>query len=218
MDGMQFRCEELVEPLRTWKFVHILFYVLAIYLAQSNELYPDQTYVPTYGQYIAFNRGVFGKLNFKTNKIRITIIFQQYDDVLNGTNKPYMENGGGECFEFNPWELIAKPLVWPASITDYVSDNKTPPNYLNLDWYNQTTLGIDGNSPYDYATILGPPRGLVTGLNLVLIPLEKNAPNKAQYYTEKILQVDQSPKYPKLQTVSIVTGKQIGRASCRERV
>lgn len=171
-----------------------------IYLAQSNELYPNQTYVPTYGQYIAFNRGVFDKLNFKTNKIRITIVFQQYDDVLNVTNKSYMENGGGECFEFNPWELIAKPLVWPTRIEDYASDNKVPPNYLNVDWYNQTTLGISGNSPYDYTTILGPPRGMVTGLNLVLIPLEKNTSNKAQYYTEKILQVEQSPKYPKLQT------------------
>lgn len=155
-----------------------------IVTANSTALYPTSSYAPTYGQFVEFNRYVINKLDFKTNKIRINITFDANHDVLTTTARNHLDNSD-ECFEFVPWEWIQKVNHWPYQSKDF--ETKNDGSHWDVDTYNTTLLNIPRSEPDRYATLLGFPRAMVTGVNLVLLPIERATPNKLQYYTDTIL-------------------------------
>tara|TARA_R110000868_G_scaffold354932_11_gene616211 strand:- start:1739 stop:4825 length:3087 start_codon:yes stop_codon:yes gene_type:complete len=168
-----------------------------IVTANSTALYPTASYAPTYGQFVEFNRHVISKLNFKTTKVRINITFDANHDVLTTTARNHLDNSD-ECFEFVPWEWIQKVNHWPYQSKDF--ETKNDGSHWDVDGYNTTILNIPKSEPDRYATLLGFPRAMVTGVNLVLLPIEQATPNKSQYYTDTILSpISSEQVYPKLE-------------------
>lgn len=153
----------------------------------------------TFGQKVEWNRVVIDKLNFRTTKLRISILFEAFPDVLNLTDKNYL-TASDECFEFTPWEWITKPNHWPLlPDVDFALSGSSGVQW-NLDQFSKLLLNIKDDEPFRYATQLGTPRVLATGFNVILFPLEKKAPLKATYYTNTILApVNTNLTYPTLQ-------------------
>lgn len=172
-------------------------------IIQNNRLFPSQDVVPTYGQYAEFNRQVIDQLNFRTNKIRISISFETFANVVSITDRNHVE-ASDECFEHEPWDWITKPMHWPLTEDDFAKDPQSG-NVIGLDWYNQKVLNIkDASEVFRYATLLGSPRAMSTGYNLVLIPLEQNFPAKSDYYTRTLLSTTNN-LYPRLSIGTSVT-------------
>lgn len=165
---------------------------------QNNRLFPSDRYVPTFGQCAYFNRAVIDKLNFRTNKIRINIKYETWINVINVTDKAQLD-ASDECFEHEPWDWITIPLHWPKLQSDFAVDPQS--GYpIGVDWYNQKVFNLkDRTDVLRYATLLGPPRAMTTGFNLILVPIETNAIAKTDYYTRTILSTTDS-QYPRLKT------------------
>lgn len=165
-----------------------------IHVANNVLQYPSRDYIATHAQYVEWNKVVIDKLNFKTNKIRISLNFTTTTDVLTDTTTELLDESDA-CFESHPWELIAKTGRFPQTFPDdYFSTtvNGKPNQFVSLYYLNKTSKP-NNTSPTQFYPLLGPPRALVTGLNLVLIPLESTEPAKVKYYTKTILEGNVNP-------------------------
>lgn len=155
-----------------------------IYVAESMLPYVSQDYVATYAQFAEWNKVVIDKLHFRTNKIRITLNFS----TINGSMDELWEellDESDELFEAPGWEPVAKTGKFPQKYPeDFIVD--TNGNQVSIYTLNKETYGQ--NAPLkQFYSLLGVPRVMVTGMNLVLIPLEKTDPAKVDYYTKTIL-------------------------------
>lgn len=156
--------------------------------------YPAKSYIPTFAQYAEWNKVVIDKLDFRTNKIRISVHFFINNDVLNDTTGKLLDESE-DCFEFNTWELLAQAGKFPQRYPqDFFSAsiNNQPPQLISV--YELNRLNYGNNEPIkNYVPVLGNSRALVTGVNLVLIPLESTQPSKIDYYTKTILEPNVNP-------------------------
>lgn len=166
-----------------------------LYAVENNLLYPNPLFAPTYGQYVGFNRVVLDQLNFRTNKIRITVVFDTTEYVLGLTDKNYTD-ASEDCFEYPSWEPIQKPNIWPTTQNDYYIESGS---YVGVDYYNIKYYGTPINEPFLYATQLGFPRAMATGFNLILVPIQRGETTKLDYYTKNILApLEDNPAYTDL--------------------
>ena len=178
-------------------------------IVQTNKLFPSEEYVPTYGQHVRFEKVVIDQLNFKTNKIRINIMFEAFHDVVGVFNQDHVESSD-ECFEYVPWEWITLPMHWPAQPADFLKDPQTN-DQISVDWYNKKVFNLkapDDMDAFQYATLLGTPRAMATGFNLILMPVEFAKPIKSYYYANTILNT-MTNEYPRLKTGTSI-GSQVG--------
>jgi len=156
--------------------------------------YPNNKYVPTYGQYAEWNKAIIDKLNFRTNKIRISVNFTAFHDILTLTDARFLDESD-EPFEILPWDLMAQTGKFPQRYPDdyfKTTVGTTPDVLLSIDSLNNNTYG--SNTPLKkYTPLLGSARSIVTGLNLVLIPIETTQPAKVSYYTKTILEPNVNP-------------------------
>lgn len=122
-------------------------------LLTAEELYPDRYERFTYGQYVEFNKTILAKLNDKTTKIRITLnyetqdprIFDKWKEALDATDK---------VLEFTNYQGYAESMKWGyTGRIDDIIDKKDKASILQV--YN----------------LANSPRGMITGLNLSLIPI-----------------------------------------------
>lgn len=165
-------------------------------LFTADELLPDMERRYTYGQYVEFNKVVFDKLNPNTTKIRITMHFETGDGRIFETYKPTLESSD-EPYEFIGWQRpykkhtfgLAEPNDWTGAIVERI--RKLPKNKGKED------LEIIPTSP--------DPRGMVTALNLTLIPILTQDNNTTEYYTNQTLNLNDTP------VATIPSGLQAGR-------
>lgn len=159
------------------KFVHIV---------NNNILFPDERYVPTYGQFVKFNRFLIDKLNYQTTKVKITITFYM-GDILNETNPLYVDSG--DVFEYRPWEWVVKAFKYPRQPDTFLSevDENNNVNYFTVASWNKKFYNYEDSDINKWMTVLGKPRSMVTGFNFVAIPLETTHQNKTEFFKKTIL-------------------------------
>ncbi len=140
----------------------------------ANNLYPDQRYRYTYGQYVEFNKQIIERLNPKTTKVRISLnfdstdwrIFETYTDLVNDAD---------EIFEVLSWETpykknkFSKPPLSPTY----------KPIYQRIKEYS----GSLDKTPSEFFPTAQDPRVMVTGLNLALLPILTQQNQVTDYYT-----------------------------------
>ncbi len=156
-----------------------------IYIAESVLPYPSQDYIATYAQFAEWNKVVIERLNFKTNKIRITVSFTTSTDLIDERWPKFLDESD-ECFEASPWEGMALtgkfPQRWPQ-------DYYTNPDGTGVSVYDLNRLVYGDAVPVkQFYSLLGTPRSLATGFNLVLFPIEKTDPDKVEYFTKTLLE------------------------------
>lgn len=156
-------------------------------IANDNVLVPSQSFLATYGQYVKHNKFIINKLNYKTTKVRITIRFQANHGQLSETNKSLVESD--QVIELPGWEPITLPFKLPRN-GNYVTESLAPyPESVSN--YNIRTYKVNYDEVERHASFLGQPRGMATGFNLVLFPIETKYPNKTEYFKQTILsQID----------------------------
>ncbi len=140
---------------------------MATKLYGSNE---DTKY--TMGQYIEHNKVIINQLNFNTTKIRIRLNFTSADIRLSDLDPTFTENTD-EIFDLISWQKPYKrntsPLTQEGDFI-YFSLSQLPKN--------------QGKPIAKFVSKNGVSRGLITGLNLNLIPLLDEKRN--DYYTYNI--------------------------------
>ena len=150
--------------------------------------YPNLNFIPSYGQYAEFNKVVVDKLNFRTNKIRISLNFTAKHDVLNDTTGELLD-ASDDCFELLPYELIIEGGRFPHHFPNdfYQSTINNVTQLVSVLAFNK--FAYKGTkSLQEYFALMGISRSLITGLNLVLLPIETNNSQKLDYYTKTILE------------------------------
>ena len=140
---------------------------MATKLYGSNE---DTKY--TMGQYVEHNKVIINQLNFNTTKIRIRLNFTSADIRLSDLDPTFTENTD-EIFDLISWQKPYKrntsPLTQEGDFI-YFSLSQLPKN--------------QGKPITKFVSKNGVSRGLITGLNLNLIPLLDEKRN--DYYTYNI--------------------------------
>lgn len=138
---------------------------------------------PTYGQYIEFNKVAFDRLHRDTTKIRISITFEYMSSKWSETYEPFLESSD-EIYEI------------PFYSYPYGHDLKTlPPTTDQLIF--EKIKGTSRNSSkqiHEYLPKAGVPRGMVTGLNLSLIPISTYNANRANVNVTAILAKNNTPE------------------------
>ena len=130
----------------------------------------------TYGQYIEFNKVVLERLNKNTTKIRITLSFFTEDPRIYELWQEGMDQSS----------VVFEGLSYQAA---------SIPNTLSFtDIAQATILGLLKNKPVnqnkqivDFFPRANEPRGMVTGMNLVLLPVLENI-NQTNNFTNKLFQ------------------------------
>ena len=151
-------------------------------LRAADEIMPDQKERYTYGQHIQFNKAIISQLNDKTTKIRITLNFEttDVDNLVNERWKEAIEALSEDTFEFRYYQSYAKREAWN------LADNDTIYGLLR---------NLSGNENKDFTTLLRrapDPRGMVTGLNLSLMPIYSENTELNDYNTRIALTINEN--------------------------
>jgi len=134
----------------------------------SDELFGNDESKNTLGQYIEHNKVVIDKLNFNTTKIRIRINFSMFDVRLTEMDDDFYSTSD-ELYDIVSFQKTWKTKTYEESAGD---------NYIANKMWPDKSKAIQKKIPK-----LGVSRGLVTGLNLNLIPLIEDG---EFYYTNNI--------------------------------
>ena len=152
-------------------------------LFTADELYPDEKYRFTYGQYVEFNKTIIDKLNPATTKIRVSLNFQTNDERIFEQWKDGSEQSD-EVYEVLSWESpyekgkFAKPAsTYETTISQQL---KNKPGNADKTWPEVLPAAQD-------------PRGMVTGLNLSLFPILSQQPEVTEYYTKTAIVQNDTP-------------------------
>ena len=151
-------------------------------LRAADQIMPDQKERYTYGQHIQFNKAIISQLNDKTTKIRITLNFETTDinKLVNERWKEAIEALSEDTFEFPYYQKYAKQTVW---------------NLVNNDTILNLLQNLRGNENKDFTTLLRraqDPRGMVTGLNLSLMPIYSENTELNDYNTRIALTINEN--------------------------
>jgi hypothetical protein len=165
-------------------------------LFTADELYPDQKTRFTYGQYVEFNKAIIAKLNPQTTKVRITLNFNTTDWRLFEMWRDAYEQGD-EILDFVSWESPyerhkwTKPaLDWGKLIIPQLVSGDAVKDRLSAD-----QLTTYKNKPIaEKAGAAQDPRGMVTGLNLALLPVLTQHKDATNYYTSITLAPNETPQ------------------------
>lgn len=152
-------------------------------LFSADELYPDPRFRYTYGQYIEFNKLVIDKLNPKTTKIRITINFETTDPRI-FDQWPEALSESDEILDISSWEQPFVQNRWSQEPGDYETSIVSKLKKVN---------GNAAKRLIDYIPVAQDPRGMITGLNLMLMPMYKQQPAVTNYYTNSTLVLNSTP-------------------------
>jgi len=126
----------------------------------TTKLYgPDQDARYTMGQFVEHNKVIINQLNFNTTKIRIRLNFTSSDIRLSDLNPVFTQNTD-EIFDLISWQKPFKQNTTPP-----ITEGEFIYFYLTQQPRNQNK-SISRILPKN-----GISRGLITGLNLNLIPL-----------------------------------------------
>jgi len=142
----------------------------AIILA-NDQLFQSDSNKNTLGQYVEHNKVVIDKLNFNTTKIRIRINFSMYDPRLTELDEKFYDTSN------ELYDIVSFQKTWKTGTYEESADN-----FIANQMWPDETKAIQKKIPKS-----GVSRGLVTGLNLNLIPLIDN--NRDNHYTKSIGQV-----------------------------
>jgi hypothetical protein len=152
-------------------------------LFTADELYPDEKYRFTYGQYVEFNKTIIDKLNPATTKVRVSLNFQTNDERIFEQWKDGSEQSD-EVYEVLSWESpyekgkFAKPASkYETTISQQL---KNKPGNADKTWPEVLPAAQD-------------PRGMVTGLNLSLFPVLSQQPEVTEYYTKTAIVQNDTP-------------------------
>lgn len=148
----------------------------------ADELMADEQTRFTNGQYVEFNKVILNTLNPKTTKVRITINFETKEP--NPTqpwpnmflNDPYWLDASDEPLQF----VRERPYIYS---TFRMMDN---------DWNNYISNIMKVRSGKEYKDVVpleSDPRGMVTALNFVLLPVLSNS-TESDYFTKQTLAVN----------------------------
>jgi hypothetical protein len=153
-------------------------------LFTADELMPDIERRYTYGQYAEFNKVVLERLNPNTTKIRITLHFETEDERLFETWVPTLDITD-EPFEFLGYQM---PFVRH-------SFNQVPSEWRNGVYYRIQNLQRNKDkSTLEYTPLGLDPRGMITGLNLMLLPILTGREDVTNYYTDITLTRNDTPE------------------------
>lgn len=142
----------------------------------ADELFPIGAPRYTYGQYVEFNKIIIDKLNPLTTKIRITLTFETNDSRLFEVDKDALDNFD-EPFEFNGWQLPNIRNSFKSKPSDYR-------NFIGYELLSGSFRFKYLDKPVEQVIPASPdPRGLVTGLNLSLLPILTSNREITDYYT-----------------------------------
>lgn len=151
-------------------------------LFTADELYPNEKYRFTYGQYVEFNKAIIDKLDPTTTKVRIGLNFQTNDDRIFEQWKEGSEQSD-EIYEVTSWQ------------TPYVRDKFEKPAG-NYNTFISTQLMKATSFTKTWPEVLPTaqdPRGMVTGLNLSLLPILTQQPDVTDYYTKTAIVQNDTP-------------------------
>lgn len=163
-------------------------------LFTAANFYPNEQERYTYGQYVQFNKRILERLNPNTTKVRITLNFETNDSRLR--DYYYTSRGGGsdEPYEFMSWDLPYKRHSW----------NVQPGTWQETILGRQINLTKNKDKLYrDFLPTINEPRGMITAVNLSLIPILTQKPAETTDYTKKTLIVNNT--IPKSTTTSGLT-------------
>ncbi len=134
----------------------------------SDELFGNDQSKNTLGQYVQHYKVVIDKLNFNTTKIRIRINFNIFDVRLTELEEDFYSTSN-ELYDIVSWQKTWKTKTYQESPSKYIANEMWPDKSKPI----QKKIPKSGVS-----------RGLVTGLNLNLIPLIDDS--RDSYYTNNI--------------------------------
>lgn len=147
---------------------------------RADELMPDYKDRFTFGQYVEFNRVVLERINPKTTKIRISIVFE-CDNHRVLEPSLYARDLGGEVKDFVGWDVPAeKNTFGETDISGSIFKILNPPGLENV--------------PSEEKFLTQPePRPMVTGLSLGLVPILTGSAELTEYYTNTTLAQNNLP-------------------------
>jgi hypothetical protein len=147
-------------------------------LFTADELYPDSESRYTYGQYIEFNKLVLERLNPNTTKVRIGLNFETKDWRL---FEPVTTLYPDDVLEFIGWQAPYTKNSWNVD-----------PTLKSILMSLRDTAGV---TPYaEFLPAGNDPRGLITALNLTLLPILTHAKETTDYYTNTALVQNNTPQ------------------------
>ena len=163
-------------------------------LFTADELYPDPQYRFAYGQYAEFNKVILERLNPKTTKIRISINFETKDvRVFDQWEEAYQASE--DILDIVSWEQPYIRNQW-----------NTQPGTYETSIVKRLRDAVGTDKPLiEIISTAQDPRGMVTGLNLTLLPILTQQPDIIKYYTDSTLAINTTP------TSSMISGLGGGR-------
>lgn len=137
---------------------------------------------PTYGQFIEFNKIILERLHQDTTKIRITIAFEYESNKWSDTFQPFI-NSSEEIYEYSAY-------------SGQYNDSLDPPDTYSKSSYDTIKeLPINsGKETQEFMLKAGVPRGMVTALNLSLLPILKYDTSRTNNHTNTILVKNNTPE------------------------
>ena len=151
-------------------------------LLTAQELYPTESLRYTYGQYAEFNKVVLERLNPNTTKVRITLNFETNDSRLFDYYFPIRGGGSDEPYEAESYSQPYERHSWHR-----LQNNSWGTTILN----SQVNLTKNKGKLYnEFLPPINEPRGMITALNLSLIPILTQKPQETKYYTDITLNVN----------------------------
>ena len=137
---------------------------------------------PTYGQFIEFNKIILERLHQDTTKIRISIAFEYMSNKWSEKYQPFI-NSSEEIYEYSAYSgqysgLVPIPYIAKESNYDLIRDAA-----IN-----------SGKEIQEFMFKAGVPRGMVTALNLSLLPILKHDISRTNNYTNTILVKNNTPE------------------------
>jgi hypothetical protein len=154
-------------------------------LFTAQELYPTESLRYTYGQYAEFNKVVLDRLNPKTTKVRVVMNFETSDGRLFDNYLAIRGGNSDEPYEFGTSEQPYNRNSWIRTA-----------NYWETSVVNQQTR-FDKNKDKnyrDYIPLANDPRGMITALNLSLIPILTQDKNTTRQHTGITLTQNGTPQ------------------------
>lgn len=146
-------------------------------LYAADDLFSENKTRYNYGQYVSFESVDLDRLNKQTTKLRVSLIFQTNDDRIFDTFKEYTE-GSDEVFELLSWQLpyyndsfllIGNEPLWQKTV-QYRTRYNVPTNDVFFEPIINPSLRYPNKSIKQTIPSANPPCGLITGINLVLVP------------------------------------------------
>jgi len=160
-------------------------------LFAADELLPNKRNRPNYGQHIQLNKAIISQLNDKTTKIRITLNFETTDvnRLVYERWQEAIETLPDDTFEFRYNQIPANPPnsdssnTWTSTSPYEQGDGSTVVGVLRSVYPDKNLVDLlrRGTTP----------RGIVTGLNLSLIPIFNDNIQLTDYYTNTSI-IDES--------------------------